>query len=230
MTEPRTDILPCVEIEPEGPPAGSVVWLHGLGASGHDFEDVVPLLERPDVRFVFPHAPRRPVTINMGLIMPAWYDIERLDSPRSHANARHVAESCGLVSALVEREVARGVPASRIVLAGFSQGGAIALHLGTRYPETLLGLLVLSAYELFPDRRDEQAAANAATPLLFCHGLHDPLIPIARARAAYEAHATAARPAEWHEYAMEHAMCMEEIEAIRRWLADRFAPAPEGAQ
>jgi phospholipase/carboxylesterase len=220
-------VLPCVEIEPDVTPAGSVVWLHGLGASGHDFEDVVPMLECPDLRFVFPHAPQRPVTINMGLIMPAWYDIERLDSPRSHANPAHVTDSCGLVRALLEREQERGVPASRVVLAGFSQGGAIALHLGTRYEKALAGILVLSAYELFPDTREaESQAANAATPMLFCHGAYDPLIPIERARTAHAVHATPARRCEWHEYPMAHSLCVEEIGAIRDWLRGIFAPEP----
>jgi phospholipase/carboxylesterase len=220
-------VLPCVEIEPDRAPVGSVVWLHGLGASGHDFEDVVPMLERPDLRFVFPHAPQRPVTINMGLIMPAWYDIERLDSPRSHANPAHVAESCDLVRALLEREQQRGVPASRIVLAGFSQGGAIALHLGTRYEQALAGILVLSGYELFPEAREaESAPANSATPMLFCHGAHDPLIPIAWARATHAAHASRHRRCDWHEFEMAHAMCLEEIRVIRDWLAGLFATGP----
>ena len=219
-----TDLLPCVEIEPREPIRGSIVWLHGLGASGHDFEDIVPLLERPDLRFVFPHAPQRAVTINMGLIMPAWYDIERLDA-EGHANPRHVRESCDLVTALLEREVARGVPADGIVLAGFSQGGAIALHLGTRHPQTLRGILVLSAYELFPDTREaEPTPANAATPIFFGHGTYDPLIAVERGRAAHDAHANGLRAVAWREYPMAHAMCMEEVADVRDWLAGLFEP------
>jgi phospholipase/carboxylesterase len=220
-----SELLRCVEIEPAASAAGSVVWLHGLGASGHDFEDIVPMLERPDVRFVFPHAPSRPVTINMGLIMPAWYDIASLDERRSHANARHVAESSEQVAALLEREQERGVPSSRIVLAGFSQGGAIALHLGTRYAKPLLGILVLSAYELFPDARaDEASSANRTTPMLFCHGTHDPMVPLARGREAYAAHRSTEREAEWHEFPMAHQVCLPEIEVIRDWLGRLFAP------
>jgi phospholipase/carboxylesterase len=219
-----TELLPCVEIEPREPIRGSVVWLHGLGASGHDFEDIVPMLERPDLRFVFPHAPQRAVTINMGLIMPAWYDIERLDA-QGHANPRHVQESCELVTALLDREVERGVPSDRIVLAGFSQGGAIALHLGTRHPHTLRGILVLSAYELFPEAREaEQTPANVSTPMLFCHGAYDPLIALERGRAAYDTHANGIRLVGWHEYPMAHAMCMEEVGDVRGWLAGLFEP------
>jgi phospholipase/carboxylesterase len=221
-----TDLLPCVEIEPREPIRGSIVWLHGLGASGHDFEDIVPMLEREDARFVFPHAPQRPVTINMGLIMPAWYDIERLDA-EGHANARHVRESCELVTALLEREVERGVPSDQIVLAGFSQGGAIALHLGTRHAKPLRGILVLSAYELFPEQREtEHTPANASTPILFAHGAYDPLIAVERGRAAYDTHANGIRPIAWHEYPMAHAMCMEEVEDVRDWLAGLFEPPP----
>jgi phospholipase/carboxylesterase len=219
-----SEILPCVEIEPSQPIRGSIVWLHGLGASGHDFEDIVPMLQRPDVRFVFPHAPQRAVTINMGLIMPAWYDIERLDA-EGHANPSHVRESCALVTALLDREVERGVPSERTVLAGFSQGGAIALQLGTRHPQTLRGVLVLSAYELFPDARPaEQSPANAATAMLFCHGTYDPLVAVERGRASYEAYASEGRPVAWHEYAIAHAMCLEEVSDIRDWLAGLFDP------
>jgi len=221
-----SEILPCVEIEPSQPTRGSIVWLHGLGASGHDFEDIVPLLERPDVRFVFPHAPRRPVSINMGLIMPAWYDIERLDAS-GHANAAHVRESCELVTALLERENERGVPSDRIVLAGFSQGGAIALHLGLRHPQRLLGLLVLSAYELFPAEREaEQSPDNTATPILFGHGSYDPLIAVERGRAASEALGASGRAVAWHAYPMAHAVCMEEVADIRDWLAGLYDPLP----
>lgn len=125
------ELLPCVEIGPQTGADGVVLWMHGLGASGHDFEDVVPLLRRPRTRFVFPHAPRRPVSINMGLIMPAWYDIRTLGGPRDD-DERGLRDSQGLIEALLAREVERGVPPGRIVVAGFSQGGALALHVGLR--------------------------------------------------------------------------------------------------
>jgi len=200
-----------------------VVWLHGLGASGHDFEDVVPMLDQPDLRFVFPHAPRRPVTVNGGLIMPAWYDIRSLGGERGAEDERGIRESGRLVENLLAREKQRGVPAERIVLAGFSQGGAMALFAGMRHAETLAGIMVLSAYELLPATRDAEASpANRRTPLLVCHGTHDPMVPIESGRQAFAAWDHADRPSEMHEFPMAHAVCLEEIEVIRRWLAERL--------
>jgi len=217
-----TDLLPCVEIGPEGEPAGAVVWLHGLGASGHDFEDIVPLLELPSVRFVFPHAPRRGVTINGGLIMPAWYDIRFLGGGGEAADG--VRESAAHVEALLEREQERGIPASRLVLAGFSQGGAVALFAGTRYGKALAGILVLSGYELLAATRDAEAAGtNRATPMLFCHGRYDPMVPLSGGRLAYEACAVG-RTAEWHEFEMAHEMTLDEVGVVRDWLHGVFGP------
>ena len=219
-----SELLPCVEMQAEGAARGAVIWLHGLGASGHDFEDVVPLLQRPDVRFVFPHAPRKPVTINGGMIMPAWYDILSLEGPRLEEDERGIRSSAALVRALIERERERGMEAAQIVLAGFSQGGALALFVADRHEQTLAGLMVLSGYELLADTREaEQREANARTPLLLCHGLNDPMVPISRGRETFESHAVNGRPAAKHEFPMAHQMCMEEIEVIRGWLAERFA-------
>jgi len=217
--------LPCVEIDPAGEAAGVVLWLHGLGASGHDFEGIVPLLELPRVRFVFPHAPARPVTINAGIVMPAWYDILRLAGGEGGAeDEAGVRASAHLIEALLLREEQLGVPPHRIVLAGFSQGGAMALHVGTRYPRPLLGIMVLSGYEVLVRTREaEQTAANRVTPLLACHGRLDPLVPLARGRGAYEAHAHG-RPAEWHEFPIAHEVSLDEIAAIRGWLHARFSP------
>jgi phospholipase/carboxylesterase len=216
------ELLPCVEVGPASAVA-SVVWLHGLGASGHDFEDVVPLLELPQVRFVFPHAPQRAVTLNMGLIMPAWYDILSLGGGVD--DERGIRDSARHVEALLEREQERGVAVNRIVIAGFSQGGAIALHAGTRYAKTLAGIMLLSGYEVLADTREAEAsAANRATPLLGCHGSLDPMVSLARGRAAYDAHA-AGRPAAWHAFPMAHAVCLDEIHVIGAWLAERLAPA-----
>src|SRR5687767_1655760 len=147
------EILPSVEVEPQGEPAGSVIWLHGLGADGHDFEGLVPVLGLPRVRFVFPHAPLRGVTINGGMLMRAWYDIVRFDRGDGGGQPSHVRESAELIAALLAREAERGVPAGRTVLAGFSQGAALALHVGTRHPERLGGILVLSGYEVLPETR-----------------------------------------------------------------------------
>jgi phospholipase/carboxylesterase len=216
------ELLPAFEVAPDGPVDGSVVWLHGLGASGHDFEDIVPLLQRPHTRFVFPHAPRRPVTVNMGLIMPAWYDVTGF-GPGAGEDERGIRASAERVAALLEREEERGVPARRIVLAGFSQGGAMALFVGTRHPTGLLGVMVFSAYELLAATRQAEASeANRATPILFCHGTDDPLVPVERGRAAYAAHRPG-RDAEWHEFPIAHQMCLEELAVIRGWLAARFA-------
>lgn len=217
------ELLSCVEVEPSGPPAGSVVWLHGLGASGHDFEDVVPLLGLPQIRFVFPHAPQRGVTINGGLIMPAWYDILFLGAEGGE-DASDVRESARDVVALLDREKERGVPPSRLVLAGFSQGAAVALHVGTRYPEPLLGIMVLSGYELLADTREaEETEANRGTPLLACHGTLDPMVDVSRGRDAFEAHAHPGRAADWHEFPIAHEVSMDEIRVIRGWLGARFA-------
>jgi phospholipase/carboxylesterase len=215
-------VLPCVEIGPKTDVKGAVVWLHGLGANGHDFEPIVPFLELPRVRFVFPHAPSRAVTINGGMVMPSWYDIVSLGSAGG-GNATHVAESRAQVDALLRREKERGVPSDRIVLAGFSQGAALALHSGIRYPETLAGILVLSGYEVVPGTREAEAsAANRHTPMLFCHGARDGVVPVVGGRAAYQAHATPGRDAQWREFPIAHEVSDEEIAAVRDWLHARL--------
>ena len=216
-----SEFLPCVEIDPPGKPEGVVVWLHGLGADGHDFEPVVPILGLPRARFVFPHAPRGPVTINGGMVMPAWYDIVAIGG--NGAKDEDVRRSAKQLRALLEREEQNGVPADRIILAGFSQGAAMALHVGTRYPRALRGIMVLSGYEvLSPTREREETPANRTTPMLFCHGTADPLVPIAAGRLAYEAHAGEDRPAEWHEFPMAHEVSPSELTVIRQWLGARF--------
>jgi len=215
-------LLPCVEVGPRGQAAGSVVWMHGLGANGHDFEPIVPYLKLPRVRFVFPHAPLRRVTINGGMEMPAWYDILSLGR-EGGGNPEHVREARGQVDALLRREKERGIAPDRTVLAGFSQGGALALHTGTRYPESLAGILVLSGYEVLPRTREAEASpANRRTPVLFCHGTEDPLVPVARGRAAFQAHATPEREAHWREFPIAHEVSDEEIAAARDWLHARL--------
>jgi phospholipase/carboxylesterase len=220
-----TALLPTVEIAARGEAAGSVIWLHGLGASGHDFEPIVPLLDLPHVRFVFPHAPALPVTINGGLVMPAWYDI-RVMAAAGGEDAETVRSSADLVRALIAREAERGVPADRVVLAGFSQGGAMALYVGARHPERLRGIMVLSGYEVLAATRDaEITEANRRTPLLFGHGRYDPMVDIARARAAFAAYAAPERDSVWRDFPMAHEVCPEEIAWIREWLAARFPAA-----
>ena len=217
------DLLPCVEVGPRGQAAGSVVWLHGLGANGHDFEPIVPDLELPRVRFVFPHAPLRRVTINGGMEMPAWYDILSFGPEGGGENPAHVRQARAQVDALLRREKERGIAPDRTVLAGFSQGGALALFTGTRYPETLAGILVLSGYEVLPHTREAEASpANRRTPMLFGHGTEDPLVLMARGRAAFAAHATPERDAQWREFPIAHQVSDEEIAAVRDWLHARL--------
>jgi len=198
-----------------------VLWLHGLGADGHDFEPLVPMLGLPRrlaARFVFPHAPERPVTINMGMRMRAWYDIAELGG-RSE-DAEGIRASQGLLEALIARERARGIEARRIVLAGFSQGGAIALQTGLRQPERLAGIMALSTWlPLAATLEVERSAANRDVPLFLAHGLHDEMVGIERALRSRDALEALGYAVEYHEYAMGHAVCPEEVAAIAAWLA-----------
>jgi len=197
-----------------------VIWLHGLGANGHDFVPIVPMLQRPDTRFVFPHAPSMPVTINMGHVMPAWYDILHMGEGPNREPEHQVLEATERVHWLIDAERQRGVDGNQIILGGFSQGGAVALHAGLRYPDTLAGIMVLSAYELRVDsRKTESHAANYETPLLFCHGSMDPVVPVERGRQAFDALNDGTRPCIWKEYPMGHEVCGPEVEAIRTWFS-----------
>ncbi|MDG1482004.1 MAG: alpha/beta fold hydrolase [Myxococcota bacterium] len=213
--------LPCIEAGPSSPCRGTVLWLHGLGADGHDFEPIVPQLGLPDVRFVFPHAPTMPVTINNGAVMRAWYDILTWDAVPGRENAQHIRASAEHIQALIDREIARGHPPERIVLAGFSQGAAMALHVGLRYPQTLAGILVLSGYLVLPDTvENESSPANAMTPTMCCHGTSDHVVSVDRGRLAFETVSRAGRPAEWYSFPMAHELCMDEVECIRDWLTE----------
>lgn len=210
-----------VIIEPAAEHRASIIWLHGLGADGHDFEPIVPELHLPaelGVRFIFPHAPQQPVTINGGMVMRAWYDVRDPDLTRQE-DAESIVASARLLHDWIAQEIAAGIPGHRIVAAGFSQGGAIALHGGLRYPERLAGILGLSCYLPLPGRlADEVAAANRETPVLMLHGSHDPLIPVEQGRAACEQLRQAGYPVDWQEYPMQHSVCLEEISDISRWL------------
>lgn len=227
-TAARTE--PPVEIETAAAPAASIIWLHGLGADGHDFEGLVPELRLPAdlaVRFVFPHAPHRPVTLNAGTVMRAWYDIG-MDGQRLAQNTRHIAESAATVAELIEREKARGIPASRTVLAGFSQGGVIALTAGLRYPLPLAGILALSAPLVDAEGLARQVhPANATTPIFLAHGRHDPLVPFALAQRVHQTLLVRGLPVEWHEYPMPHSLCLEEVRDMSAWLGRVLAvPRP----
>ncbi|MCA9653516.1 MAG: alpha/beta hydrolase [Myxococcales bacterium] len=220
-----TEILPCVEIEPEGEPLGSVVWLHGLGADGHDFEPIVPMLRQPRLRFVFPHAPSQPVTINGGWVMPAWYDILTLERSSDRESEADIRRSAKLVEALLQREKERGIPAERIVLAGFSQGAAMALHVGLRHRQTLAGLLILSGYRVLASTFDaERSEANQGTPILMAHGRLDPVLPVDLGHEARDFLRERMPEAEieWHEFPIGHEVSPPEIEVVAAWLSRRF--------
>jgi len=221
-------LLPAVEVETGPQPRAAVVWMHGLGADGHDFEGVVPELALPPlhpVRFVFPHAPRRPMTIAMGQVMRAWYDV-RNDAGERREDEAGVRTSQRAIEALVERERQRGVPPHRVVLAGFSQGGAMAFQVGLRYPERLAGVLALSCFlPLAHTLATEAAAANRDIPIFMAHGTDDPLIPVARARRSRDVLAALGYRVEWHEYAIPHAVSAEEVRDAGGWLCQALGLA-----
>ena len=214
------ELLDAIEIETALQPATSVIWLHGLGADGNDFVPIVRELELPPVpiRFVFPHAPMQPVTINNGMVMRAWYDILGADLARRE-DERGVRASQALVEALVAREKARGTPARRIVFAGFSQGGAIALQTGLRHPERLAGIMALSTYVPVAESLEAEAhAANRDVPIFMAHGLYDPIVPIAAARRSRDLLQSLGYAVEWHEYPMPHSVAPQELGDIGAWL------------
>ena len=219
------DLLDTVEIETALAPSVSIIWLHGLGADGHDFEPIVPELSLPlATRFVFPHAPMRAVTINQGAVMRAWYDVRGVGGERRE-DADGVRASADRIEALLAREKARGIPAGRIVLAGFSQGGAMALHTGLRHAERLAGVLALSCFLPLADSlATEASAANRDVPIFFGHGIHDPLIPLARGRRAHDILVELGWQVAWHEYPMPHSVCAEEVSDIASWLTKVLTP------
>jgi phospholipase/carboxylesterase len=226
MQYTTTEASDEVTLNPAQPPLGSVVLLHGLGADGWDFVPIVAELALPDslpVRFVFPHAPVRPVTVNNGYEMRAWYDIKAF-TPEGRADAPGLAESVRRIETCLQAEIARGVPPARIVLAGFSQGGAVALHAGLRFGQRLCGLLALSTYLPAPATlAEEKSLTNQGLPILMCHGRLDPLVPLSLGLAARDALQTQGYAVEWHEYPMQHEVCAAELLAISRWLQARIA-------
>jgi phospholipase/carboxylesterase len=216
-------VLSTFQIEPSKPQRGTVIWLHGLGATNHDFDPIVPELDAPFLRFIFPASRVRAVTINQGMRMPAWYDILSFDNPPLREKESDVRESAADLLELIEREHTRGARYEDIVLAGFSQGGAMALHVGLRSEQRLAGVLVLSGYMLLPDSfKSEAHAANQQTPVLHCHGRHDPVVPLSLGKSAFTRLTEAGYPAKWAEYEMEHSLCIEEVHHIRDWLKARF--------
>ena len=218
----NAELLPCIELDTGSHPDAAVIWLHGLGADGNDFVPIVEEMRLPDslsIRFVFPHAPVRPVTLNNGFRMRAWYDIAPGDIT-NRADIAGVRASQAQVEALMAREKARGIAARRIVIAGFSQGGVIALHTGLRHAERLAGIVALSTYVVLPDLLEGEASpANRDVPIFMAHGTSDPMVRLEWGEAGRGALVTAGYRVEWHTYAMPHSVVWEEIEAVSAFLA-----------
>lgn len=217
-------LLEAIEIETGPQPAASVIWLHGLGADGNDFVPIVHELDlkgAPDIRFVFPHAPMQPVSINNGSVMRAWYDVKwgDLEGHAKQPDEKGVRASQAAIGRIIEREISRGSSAGKIILAGFSQGGAIALQTGLRHPQKLGGIMALSTYlplaESFADEASEQ---NRKTPIFMAHGTEDAVIPFQMAARSRDILVEHGYDIDWHEYPMQHSVCLEEIADIARWL------------
>lgn len=215
------NLLPYVEVNPPSTPDACVIWLHGLGDSGNGFAPIVPELKLPRdhaVRFIFPHAPERPVTINGGMRMRAWYDIKSLNF-NSRADVSGVVESAQQVEALIEAEHKKGIPYDRIVLAGFSQGGVIALHLGARFGHKLAGILALSTYMCEPENLAAQSVdVNKQTPIMMAHGEQDEVVPVFLGHTAYKTLVDNGFDASWTTYTMQHNVCLNELNDISAWL------------
>jgi len=226
------DLLDCLELQTGAEPRFAVIWMHGLGADGSDFVPVVPHLGldgAPAVRFVFPNAPQIPVTCNGGYVMPAWYDIITLDSTTRTVDEAGILRSRDAIRRLIERENARGVPSERIVLAGFSQGGAIAYAAALTHPQRLAGIIALSTYIPTPALLEAEAtAANAGLPIFAAHGTEDDVVGLSLGTRARDLVQRLGHAVEWRDYPMPHSVCIEEIIDIGTWLRSRMA-AIEGA-
>ena len=216
------DRIETIEIETRPSPSHSIIWLHGLGADGNDFVPVVEQLRLPNlgIRFIFPHAPMMPVTINGGFVMRAWYDILEAGLARTMEDERGLRASQARVNSLVASEADRGVPPSRVVIAGFSQGGAIALQTGLRYPSKLAGIMALSAYlPLAAKLTAERSSANQTTPVFMAHGIHDEIVPESLGAASRDVLVQSGYSVEWHRYPMMHSVCDEELVDVSAWLS-----------
>jgi len=213
--------LPHITIETAPDPDSAIIWLHGLGADGHDFEPIVPQLglsPNARIRFIFPHAPAMPVTINGGYVMPAWYDIHQTDLGIQHDEAG-IAVSTRSIQMLIDQQQMHGIQTSRIVLAGFSQGAAMALHVGLAQGEALGGVMALSGYLLLPNQIETHVCPEALnTPLFMAHGINDPVVPFGLGEAAHDKLQKLGLNIEWHSYPMQHQVCTKEVTAIGAWL------------
>jgi len=217
--------LEKIEISTSDTPDASIIWLHGLGADGHDFEAIVPELNLPDslaVRFVFPHAPYRPITLNNGYVMRGWYDIANLEFG-SKEDMQGIKESSAQIINLIEQEQSRGIESNRIIIAGFSQGGAIALHTGLRYKKPLAGIMALSTYlPLASTLEKEQQFENKDTSIFMAHGLQDDILKFEFGVQSRILLVQNNYSIDWHDYPMAHSICIEEISHIREWLIDKL--------
>ncbi|MBS0358151.1 MAG: carboxylesterase [Proteobacteria bacterium] len=222
-----TSILPAVEIETRPNPNASIIWLHGLGADGHDFTPLIPQLQLPPdlaIRFIFPHAPHRPITLNRGYVMPAWYDVYELKSGIPEDDSG-IKSSSLLIDQWIDLEIKRGIPSERILLAGFSQGGAMALFTGLQYKKTLGGILGLATYLPLANHVIQHAsAANKNMPILMLHGIGDPVVKMAWGFDSYQILKQQGYPIQWMTYEMQHhSVSVEEIIECRRWIIERLA-------
>ena len=215
--------LDSIIIETGDQPDAAIIWLHGLGADGNDFVPIIDQLQLPShmaIRFIFPHAPVRPITINQGYPMPGWYDISSMSIVEQEDEAG-IRESSAILRQLCEEQESRGIESGRIIVAGFSQGGAIALHCGCRYPRQLAGIMALSTYLALPDQLgDEISDVAAEIPVFMAHGRQDDVVAYRYGKQSMEQLESSSIDVQWHEYDMGHAVCMEEIQHIRQWLID----------
>ena len=228
MTIPTTTLLPRIELESAPNPTAAVIWLHGLGADGNDFAGLVPELDLsrcPAIRFIFPHAPSMPVTWNGGHVMPAWYDIAGTDLI-SRQDSAGIQKSERAIRALIDREISRGIAPEHIVLAGFSQGCAMALHTALRLPYKVAGVMALSGYLPLADRfATERHTANAHTPVFMAHGTMDPVVILARGEASRDALVAMGHPVQWHTYPMQHSVHPREVADISAFLTQVLGAA-----
>jgi len=214
-----TQLLPHVEVETLANPDASIIWLHGLGADGHDFEPIIEQLNLPEnaaIRFIFPHAPKMAVTINNGMVMPAWYDILELNIDRK-VDEEQLNKSANAIIDFINSEIARGIASDRIIIAGFSQGGAVAFEAALAFPEKLAGLLALSTYFATKDSISYHPA-NQQLPIAIHHGSHDPIVPFSLGQQSTELLSSKGYPVEFKQYPMEHSVCAEQIDDIRQWF------------
>jgi phospholipase/carboxylesterase len=220
-----TSELSTIEIQPTAAHQYSVIWLHGLGADGHDFEDIVQELHlnaMPHIRFIFPNAPIQPITINGGMEMRAWYDILVMQLARE-VDINGIYQSAKLIEQLIEREQNNGIVTENILLAGFSQGGVIALHAGLRYPQKLAGIIALSSYlPTLPQLANEASIANKDTPIFMGHGILDSIVAVESGKAVFDSLHTQSYNIQWHDYLMEHSVCVEEIDHLSSFINGIF--------